>query len=204
VKTKGQFILMTLDEFKLWLDKLKMPRKVTLLQNHNTGSPNYSHWRKKPDALYWQEVMKRVHLRRGFSDIAQHITTHPDGTIAIGRDFDSSPAGISGANTGAICMEHFGWFDRGKDRMTPEQTNAIVAVNALLCKKFKLIPYDKTIVYHAWYNRDTGIRDNDNANKKGNYKTCPGTAFFGGNSVRDFRKYFQPLIVDYLKKGGKV
>lgn len=66
----------------------------------------------------------------------------------------------------------------------------ILFLNALLCKKFNLAVNTDTIVYHHWYDLDIGKRTNGT----GKVKTCPGTAFFGGNSVEDARKYFIPLI----------
>lgn len=42
--------------------------------------------------------------------------------------------------------------------MSDEQRNAIIKVNALLCKRFSLQPNANTIVYHHWYDLNTGER----------------------------------------------
>jgi len=62
--------------------------------------------------------MKNYHLSKSFSDIAQHFTTFPDGTILTGRSLEKTPAGISGFNSNAICIENLGNFDSGADVIT--------------------------------------------------------------------------------------
>ncbi len=123
--------------------------------------------------------MRNYHRSRGFAEIAQHFTTFADGLIATGRPLSQNPAGIKGANTGAICIEHLGNFDIGQDLMTPSHRECIIALNTLLCRRFSLLPSSQSIVYHHWYDQGTGRRT-DGA---GSTKSCPGTGFFGGNSV---------------------
>ncbi len=82
--------------------------------------------------------------------------------------------------------------------MTPEQRRCIIAVNALLCQEFRLPVNTSTIVYHHWYDRDTGKR-NDGA---GNNKSCPGSNFFGGNKVKDCETNFLPLVSQALQALG--
>jgi hypothetical protein len=51
------------------------------------------------------------------------------------------------------------------------------------------------VVYHAWYNLDTGARDNlDGKKVDKQHKTCPGTGWFGGNSVQSAQANFIPLV----------
>jgi hypothetical protein len=198
-----QFIIFQRDEFKEWLLKTQFKRPVKILQNHNTASPAYAHFNGK-NHFELCDGMKRNHVEdRKFQDIAQNITTFPDGLIMVCRNLDVDPAGITGANKGAICMEHLGWFDKSHDVMTPEHQKTIVFLNAVLCMKYMLQPNPQVIVYHAWYNRDTGLRDNEGANKQGNYKTCPGTAFFGGNSVASMTKNFLPIVVKEIETQTK-
>src|SRR5690606_4883610 len=116
VQQKGNFILFeTREEFGEWLLKQKVSRKISIIQNHHTWIPNYSHFNGK-NHFERLEAMRNSHMKdRGFKDIAQHLTTFPDGTIAysLGRNFEQTPAGIEGKNTGAICIEHLGDFDIG-------------------------------------------------------------------------------------------
>jgi hypothetical protein len=52
---------------------------------------------------------------RGFTEIAQIITTSLDGKIMVCRNVNTVPAGIKGANNFGICIEHVGNFNKGKD-----------------------------------------------------------------------------------------
>ena len=77
-----QFLLMDLNEFKLWISKQRIQRDITLIQNHHTWIPNYGHF-ESHGAAKSLRGMKRSHLERGFSDIAQNFTTFPVGTSAV-------------------------------------------------------------------------------------------------------------------------
>lgn len=196
MKQQGKFILMNRDEFKVWLGKLKCTRTIKLIQQHHTYLPNYTTFKEiKEDHFKCLVGMENSHLARGFSEIAQNITIFPDGLIAICRNFNIAPAGIVGANTNGICIENVGDFDIGGDKMTPEHRQSILYVNALLCDHFKLKPSTDTIVYHHWYDLSTGKRTNGT----GETKSCPGTNWFGGNSVQASQKNFIPSIVNIQK-----
>ena len=83
-QTKKQFILMDKKAFAKWLKSQKINRSVKRIQNHHTWIPAYKHF-KRDNHFALMESMKRSHLKRGFSDIAQNITTFPDGTIGVCR-----------------------------------------------------------------------------------------------------------------------
>src|SRR4029079_16211640 len=111
-------------------------RQIRLIQNHHTLIPSYRNF----DGLNHFEklkAMEEAHLQRKFSEIAQNITTFPDGTVAICRSLEKDPAGIKGANKGAICIENLGNFDLNQDQMTDAQRRTIIRVNALLCHRFE-------------------------------------------------------------------
>jgi hypothetical protein len=141
MEQKGKFVLMTLDEFGTFLDEAVVHRAISLVQNHHTFIPAYSHF--------------------------------------------------TGANNGGICIENVGDFDTGRDQMTDVQRDAIVAVNAMLCRRFSLIPDSDDIVYHHWFDLNSGQRTNGT----GITKSCPGTGFFGGNRVADAAGGLIPRIV---------
>lgn len=168
---------------------------MKIIQNHHTFEPSYGSF-KENNHFALLKGMEDYHMReRGFEQIAQNLTTFPDGTIAVCRPLDRIPAGIKGANKSGICIEHIGNFDSGGNAMTPEHREAIVKVNALLCREFNLTPSADTIVYHHWYDLDSGSRTNGT----GNTKSCPGTAFFGGNSVAAAQSSFIPLVAESLR-----
>ena len=177
-KIDGQFILMNILSFSRYLKDLTINRRIDIIQNHHTWKPNYDNF-NGDDHFDDLKAMDRYHEKsRGFSDVAQNITIFPDGIIGICRPLNIVPAGIRGANSHGICIEHYGNFDEGGDIMTEAQKDSIISVNSLLCKKFNLEPSTKTIVYHTWYAS----------------KSCPGTNFFGGNSKEMAEANFIPLI----------
>jgi hypothetical protein len=202
MKQKGKFQLFTLYEFADWLMGLEVHRKIKIIQNHHTYLPDYKSFRKHPDHFTWMDSMEASHKERGFDQIAQQLTTFPDGLICVGRPFDVVPAGIKGANLNGICIENLGNFDKGGDEMTDEHRNTIVSINAMLCKRFELHPDIHSIVYHHWYDLNTGSRVV--ANTPASTKSCPGTNFFGGNTEDDCLKNFLPLVNKLIGINGSV
>ena len=191
MQQQGKFLLLTPAEFAKWLEGLKVNRTIKLIQNHHTWLPNYSTFGKSKNHFKTLIGMENSHKERGFTQIAQNLTTFPDGSIAVCRPFDDIPAGIKGANGNGICIEHIGNFDTGKDAMTKAHRESIIKVNAWLCKKFRLPINSTSVVYHHWYDLTTGKRVKDGSP---NTKTCPGTDFFGGNTVLACEQNFIPLI----------
>ncbi|HWZ44027.1 MAG TPA: SH3 domain-containing protein [Candidatus Saccharimonadales bacterium] len=186
---EGKFILFDVAEFATFLSTLQTSRQVLLVQNHHTFIPSYSDF-NGGNHFARLAAMEAAHLQRGFNEIAQNLTTFPDGTVAVCRPFDIAPAGIKGANSNGLCIENLGNFDAGHDVMTGPQRDCIIRVNALLCQRFGLMPGSNSIVFHHWYDLTTGQRTNGT----GTTKTCPGTGFFGGNSVGSAEANFIPLI----------
>ncbi|HPH83977.1 MAG TPA: N-acetylmuramoyl-L-alanine amidase [Ferruginibacter sp.] len=191
METQGKFILMNVDEFQQFMTGTTVNRQITHVQNHHTWSPAYRNFN---GANHFEKLrgMESSHIQRGFTEIGQHITTFPDGTVALCRSLEKNPACIYLANSGGICIENLGNFDLGKDSMTANQRDAIIRVNAILCFKFALTPSVQTIVYHHWFRMSNGFRDGGKADN--DHKTCPGTAFFGGNTEADFSSNLLPLI----------
>jgi len=193
MKQQGQFKLFDdWKEFKTWLDKQTIKRKIKTIQQHHTWSPNYSH------SLHHFQLcqnMKTYHTTSaGMTDIAQNITTFKDGKVMVCRSLEKNPAGIYGQNSGAICIEHVANFD--SDIMTDKHKECILGVTASLCMKFGLDVNKDTIVYHHWFDLNTGKRTNGT----GSTKTCPGTNFFGGNKVSNAEASFYPLVRSYIEK----
>lgn len=192
MQQKNQFILFDdYIEFDQWLNQQNIKRTIKTIQIHHTWSPNYSHF-KGNNHFQMVESMKQYHTTSaGMNDIAQQISTYPDGKIMVCRSFEKNPAGIKGQNTGAICIENIGNFDINGDVMTDKHRKAIIGIVASMCKKFNLTPNTNTIVYHHWFDLTSGRRNNGTYNNK----TCPGTNFFGGNKVNNAANNFIPLVI---------
>lgn len=200
MKTQNGFTkLETPEEFENWLKTQKTTRKIQLIQIHHTATRLSTF--KNNNHFSLQRSMKSFHIGRGFSNIAQQFTIFPDGSIVTGRSLNTNPAGITGANTGAICIENYGWFDKNYDTMPQIQKDAIIKYVAILCKHFKLTPSANTIVYHCWYN-SKGKKLNDYVAGK-SCKTCPGTNFFGGNTFNAYITNFLPLVTKEFNNVGK-
>lgn len=181
--------------FEAWLAKQNIARTVLYIQQHHTWSPSYKHFNGS-NHLELQKGMQNFHKNvNGWQDIGQHLTIFPDGKIVTGRSMEVSPACIFGANANAVCIENVGNFDTGGDDMTAEQKESIVRVTAALCKRFNIPVNTDRIVYHHWFDLSTGKRT-DGA---GITKTCPGTNFFGGNSVEAARANLIAEVSNRLK-----
>ncbi len=182
--------------FEDYIKNMKVARKVKLIQLHHTYSPSYKNFTgNNHEAL--QRNMRSYHVNtNGWSDIGQHFTIFPDGVIMTGRSIEKSPAGIYGANTGSICIECLGNFDKGGDAMTEAQKEAIVGAVKILLDKFNLKAEDN-VTYHCWWT-SSGSDIGDYIKGK-SAKTCPGTNFFGGNTLTAYENNFMPLIKKYGK-----
>jgi len=192
MQTKYGFTAMSVAEFQAWLPTISVTRTLARVQEHHTWSPAYVHF-NGANHFELQRGMKAHHVgNNGWSDIGQHFTIFPDGVVMTGRPLANTPACIFNRNAGSICIENLGNFDQGHDAMTTAQRDAIVAVTAALLKRFGLgAPDTDNVVYHHWYDLNTGARTNG---LSGSTKSCPGTAFFGGNMVPDCETNFLPLV----------
>lgn len=198
---EGQYILMTREDFREWVLNQKFSRKISVIQQHHTWAPSYKHF-KGSNHFTLLKGMENYHKQTmKWNNIAQNITTFPDGKIAVSRPFNIAPQGTIGwkANHAGIMIEHVGNFDQGFDVMTKEQKETIVYITALLCVKFKLNPSVDTITYHHWWDLRTGTRVLDKSKGEA-VKTCPGTAFFGGNTTKSATNYFYPLVSNKMKE----
>ena len=166
--------------------------------------PNYSTWEKTDKKVFDEPHFGRTESlnsygksKWGYSDghgkyIAQHFNVFPDGKITTGRHLNSTPIGIRGWNTNAICIEIYGDFDKGKDVMTAAQKKAVIALYGELCKRFKIKPSTSTIRPHCWFTaRGTYLGKYDSSRSA---KTCPGTNFMGyGCSTTGFAKFIKEV-----------
>lgn len=177
--------------FADYINNLKVERSIYRIQLHHTHSPSYEDFTgKNHEAL--QMGMRNYHVNeRNWADIGQHFTIFPDGAIMTGRNIEAMPAGITGGNAGAICIECLGNFDAGGDVMTNAQKDSIVAAVKTLLDKFNLAA-ESDVTYHAWWSSDG--RDIGDYFKGKSVKTCPGTNFFGGNTLTAYENNLMPLI----------
>lgn len=210
MKTQSGFTLLeTEKEFKEWLDKQYPTRKITRLQVHHMALPDYSTWNNTDKRVYGdnRELGRTLaldaygkqtwHSSDGYGHyIAQHFSIFPNGKITTGRNLNSTPIGIAGWNSNAICVEIYGNFDKGQDIMTKEQRKAVIFVFALLAEKFSIPKTSTYIRPHAWFTSGGTCLWNYYPGRS--RKSCPGTAFMGfGNTRKAFENNFYPLLKSY-------
>lgn len=193
MQQKYGFIMFdNIKEFENWLKSQNVTRKINRLQVHHMGMPDYSCW-KTDEHFRRQNNIKSFHKNtNGWSDIAQHFSIFPDGKIMTGRNLNLSPVGITGWNTGAICVEIYGNFDKGKDIMTAEQRESVLAFYSIACKVFNLPVNSTHIKPHAWFTSGGTCLGTYKAGQS--RKTCPGTNFMGyGNTKEAFEKFYAEI-----------
>ena len=211
VKTQNGFTLLeNAKEVRDWLAKQKVSRKITKLQVHHMDLPNYNTWKKTDKKLFDEPHFGRTQSLNsygkstwgsGASDghghyIAQHFNVFPDGKITTGRNLNSTPIGIRGWNTNAICIEIYGCFDKGKDTMTKEQKEAVVYLYGELAKRFD-IPVNTTHIRpHCWFTAGGTYLGKYNPSRSA--KTCPGTAFWGYGCSPDGFAHFIKDVKNYV------
>ena len=205
MKTQNGFTLIEKpSEIKTYLAKQKVTRKITRLQVHHMDLPNYSTWEKTDKKVFAEPHFGRTESlnsygksKWGYSDghgkyIAQHFNVFPDGKITTGRHLNSTPIGIKGWNTNAICIEIYGDFDKGKDVMTAAQKKAVIALYGELCERFKIKPSTSTIRPHCWFTAGGTYLGKYDSSRSA--KTCPGTNFMGyGCSTTGFAKFIKEV-----------
>ena len=210
MKTQNGFTLLENEkDVKDWLNSQKVTRKITRLQVHMMDLPNYSTWEKTDKKVFSEPHFGRTQSldsygksKWGCSDghgkfIAQHLNIFPDGKITTGRNLNSTPIGIRGWNTGAICIEIYGCFDKGKDKMTSAQKKAVIYLYGELCKRFKIKPSTSTIRPHCWFTAGGTYLGKYDVNKSA--KTCPGTAFWGKGCSKDGFAWFIMDVKNYVE-----
>lgn len=204
MKTQGGFTLMDKSEIKTYLDKQKVTRKITRLQVHHMDLPNYTTWEKTDKKVFDEPHFGRTQSLNdygkktwNYSDghgkyIAQHFNVFPDGKITTGRHLNSTPIGIKGWNTNAICIEIYGDFDKGKDIMNTSQKKAVIYLYGELCKRFK-IPVDTAHIRpHCHFTASGTYLGKYDPNRSA--KTCPGSNFWGvGCSPSGFNKFLADI-----------
>ena len=207
MKTQGGFTLLENEkDVKNWLAKQKVSRRITRLQVHHMDMPSYSTWEKTDKKVFSEPHFGRTKSLDSYgkskwgsaaSDghghhIAQHFNVFPDGKITTGRNLNSTPIGIRGWNDHAICIEIYGCFDKGHDKMSDAQKKAVIYLYGLLSKRFD-IPVNTTHIRpHCWFTYSGTYLGKYNVDRSA--KTCPGTNFMGfGTSPEGFAHFIKDV-----------
>ena len=206
----GYTLLENAKDVKEWLNKQRVSRTITRLQVHHMDMPSYSTWEKTDKKVFSEPHFGRTQSLSdygkrtwgsGASDghghyIAQHFNVFPDGKITTGRNLNSKPIGIRGWDDYAICIEIYGCFDKGKDKMTATQKKAVIYLYGELCKRFN-IPVNTTHIRpHCWFTVGGTYLGKYNSSRSA--KTCPGTNFWGYGCSSDGFAHFIKDVKNYV------
>jgi peptidoglycan hydrolase-like protein with peptidoglycan-binding domain len=142
------------DNAEAFLAYLKKHVSATLIacHVHHTYRPEHKDF-KGNNYRKLQDGMKKAHLARGFSTIAQHITIFPDGKIMTGRDVNLAPASAVGYNQSnakhPFMFEMIGDFDKGNDTLQGRQLESAVKVARYFYQKNRDIFFHRELLLHG-------------------------------------------------------
>jgi hypothetical protein len=129
--------------------------------------------------MYIDHTRPKSEGGRGFADIAQHITIAPDGTIWLGRNWNSPPASAVGHNgsraAGPFMFETIGNFDAGRDQLQGKQLETVLNVIAMVQRRHGLGP--EALKFHNEMSE----------------KSCPGTAVSKAAIIAEVRKLHESM-----------
>src|SRR5688572_9499709 len=133
------FVKLTIGQFEELVVSYNWTRKIDAVHMHHTWRPNHAQYR----GLASIESMWEFHTQeRRWSDIAQHISIAPDGSIWTGRNWNHPPASALGYNgnsrQGPFMFEMIGDFDEGKDPFKDPQRASVIRVIASVLQRFEL------------------------------------------------------------------
>lgn len=169
--------------------------RLTGVHVHPTYRPDHEAFRR----LGGQRCVAGMHRYHtgalGWSDIAQHESVGPDGSVWSGRGWRRSPASSRGHNGTArrhpFMFEMIGDFetveDEAHDRLTVAQRDAAVGLCALVCRRFGLRPGD-AVKFH----RELGEP----------WKSCPGNLIGKDEWIADVEAWMPDPSGDPAPGGG--
>jgi hypothetical protein len=125
-------------QFAELLREFNFTRQINVVHFHHTSSPRHRDFNGHASVV---SMFRHHTVNRGFRDIAQHITIAPDGTIFLGRNWNSPPASAVGFNTGTnrpFMFETVGNFNTREDPFQDPQRLTVLTVIALVQRRFGL------------------------------------------------------------------
>ena len=181
------FRQLTRDQFAQALETFPFTRRIDVVHMHHTWSPDHADYRGYETIV----GMWRYHTQtNGWSDIAQHASIAPDGTIWTGRNWNRPPASASGFNgstkLGPFMFETIGNFDVGHDVLDGAQLDAVVEVIARVQQRFGLPA--EALRFHR---------------QMTDQKSCPGTGVRRDEIIALVEIHALPPIRVLAESGGR-
>lgn len=152
-----RFKQYSIENYLDYLRSLSIKRDINQVHLHHTWKPTKEGYTNAPNKEGVIFGMWAYHTKQlGWSDIGQHISLAPDGSVWDGRDINKDPASIKGHNQGAFAIEMIGNFDVGHENLEGKQLDALIKLLKGLFKIFNT----ENLIFHREYSS----------------KTCPGTS----------------------------
>lgn len=172
------FIQMSIADFVQAASRFAWSPTKTQVHMHHTWRPNHAQYKGYGTI----QAMYDYHVNtNGWSDIAQHVSIAPDGTIWTGRPWNKSPASAAGHNSRSVFMfETIGDFDHGRDVLRGAQLNAVVAVVGTI-----LTPQALSAASLRFHNEMSP-------------KSCPGTSV-GKEAILDLVRQFHDAAAPFAQ-----
>ncbi len=165
------FVQLTIGEFETLVRDFQFKREIDSIHMHHTWKPRQSDYKGRSTIDGMWEYHSETN---NWSDIAQHITIAPDGSIWTGRSWNQSPASSTGYNgtskKGPFMFEMIGDFDTGKEKLGGSQRESVIRVILSLMEKFGL-DISQLRFHH----------------QLGSSKSCPGSAI-------DYAKFCDEVV----------
>jgi hypothetical protein len=126
-------------DFSLLLARFPFERRITGIHLHHTGQPRGKDWR----GYETLRTIAYTHtLQNGWSDMAQHLTIDPTGTVWTGRDWNRPPCSCPNRNgdrrAGPFMVVLIGDFTRGRETIPAAQYERAIDVIARTLQRFQL------------------------------------------------------------------
>lgn len=146
-------LLDSAEAFIAWL-KGKQTAKIISVHVHHTYKPDHSNFTGS-NHVQLSNGMRKYHLSKGWSDIAQHITIYPDGRIVTGRNINMPPASATGYNDSDSDHQHpfmfelLGNFDYGHDPFEGKQKETALKITRYFFDQGAEIVFHRQCLIHG-------------------------------------------------------
>lgn len=138
------FLELTVDQFSDLVQKFPWQRRITEVHLHHSWRPNHADFSARTAIQSMEAIYAHQTAQAGLSDLAQHVTIDPRGSIWTGRNWNDPPASANGFNgnsiAGPFMLQIIGNFDAGQDELRDQQLSTVIDVIAIVQKLWGLPP----------------------------------------------------------------
>ena len=141
-----KFLLLTTDEFKLWLESKEVTRPIRFIQYYYSVIPIHASFNGHNHFQMLKRIEEYQKITYGFNEIAQNITVFPYGIIGICRDINRCPQVPNGKKKFILRVDYVGDYVKNNIWVHENLLDHNVWLNALLSMKFHIKPESIPII----------------------------------------------------------